>query len=156
MVSHKQHLSFRVQNARYALALDRVREVIDCGQITPVPLMPRFVLGVINVRGCMIPVIDVAARFGQVATASGKRTCLVIVETPLENQLHRIGLLVQAVETVLDVHTDDIEPAPPFGAGIRQDFIEGVFQDGPAAIAILDLQRLIALEDLQSTFTSAR
>ncbi|TLX54421.1 chemotaxis protein CheW [Stutzerimonas nosocomialis] len=151
-VSHTQHLSFRVQDARYALPLDQVREVIDGGAVTPVPLMPAFVLGIVNLRGCMIPVIDLAARFGLAPPPPGKRTCLVIAEAMLDGQPHRIGLRVQAVETVLEVHADDIDPAPPFGTGIRPDFIAGVLQDDTAVTVMLDLPRLVALEDLQSTF----
>lgn len=147
--SHKQHLSFRVQGARYALALDQVREVIDCGPIRPVPLMPAFILGIINVRGCMVPVIDLAARFDLSSTSRSKRSCVVVAEASFEQQPHRVGLLVDAVETVMDVHADDISPAPAFGSAIRQDFIAGVLSDSPAAV-ILDLQGLVALEELQS------
>jgi purine-binding chemotaxis protein CheW len=151
-VSYKPHLSFRVQGARYALALDCVREVIDCGPVTPVPLMPLFVLGVINVRGCMIPVIDLAARFALAPTIPGKRTCLLITDAILDSEPHRIGLLVQAVESVVDVHTDDIQSAPSYGSAIRPDFIAGVVQDGLCTLSILDLRRVVALEDLQSTY----
>lgn len=149
--SHKQHLSFRVQGARYALALDQVREVIDCGPIRPVPLMPTFVLGIINLRGCMVPVIDLAARFGLPLTSRTKRSCVLVAEASFEQQPHRIGLLVDAVETVVDVHADDISPVPAFGSAIRRDFIAGVLNDSPAAV-ILDLRGLVALEELQSPF----
>lgn len=147
-----QHLSFRVRDSRYALALNRVREVIDCSTVTPVPLMPAFVLGIVNVRGCMVPVIDLAARFGMMQTLRGKRTCLVIAEAALGDDLHRIGLLVDAVETVIDAHPDDIEPPPPFGTGIRQDFIAGVLRNAAGNTLIIDLQQVVALNEMQSTF----
>lgn len=153
--SYKPHLSFRVQGARYALALDCVREVIDSGPVTPVPLMPRCVLGVVNLRGCMIPVIDLAARLAQAPTMPGKRTCLLIADAILDSESHRIGLLVQSVESVLDVHTNDIQSAPFTGTSVRADFIAGVVQDGPSTLALLDLQRVVALEELQSTYVCA-
>ncbi|AHL75375.1 chemotaxis protein CheW [Stutzerimonas stutzeri] len=154
-ISYKQHLSFRVQGARYALALDHVRELIDCGPVTPVPLMPSFVLGIVNVRGCMVPVIDLAARLDLPPTQRSKRSCVVVAEALFDQQSHRIGLLVEAVETVLDVHADDISPAPVFGSDIRQDFIAGVLNGNPGDTVILDLQQLVMLGDLQPIFRAA-
>ncbi|MBV7515937.1 chemotaxis protein CheW, partial [Pseudomonas sp. PDM25] len=99
-----QHLSFRVRQARYALPIELVREIIEYGQVTAVPMMPAFIHGVINLRGNVVPVLDLAARFGLDLTEPGKRTCIVIIELELDGngQAQRIGLVVDAVDAVLD------------------------------------------------------
>ena len=150
-INYSQYLVFRVQGARYALRLDQVEEVAECGPVTPVPLMPSFVLGIINVRGCVVPIIDLAARLKLPSRPRGKRASLVIVEALFESHSYRIGLLVDAVETLLDVHTDDIATAPSFGSAIRRDFIIGILQGDSANAIALDLQRLVALDELQPT-----
>ncbi|WP_240348623.1 chemotaxis protein CheW, partial [Pseudomonas viridiflava] len=89
-----QHLSFRVRDARYALPIELVREIIEYGQITTVPMMPSFIHGVINLRGNVVPVLDLAARFGMPLSVANKRTCIVIIELFLDDQEQRIGLVV--------------------------------------------------------------
>lgn len=108
-----QHLSFRVRDARYALPIDLVREIIEYGQVTTVPMMPVFIHGVINLRGNVVPVMDLAARFGQDLSVPNKRTCIVIIELDLDEQHQRIGLVVDAVDAVLDIEPDQVEQAPP-------------------------------------------
>lgn len=144
-----QHLSFRVRNARYALPIDLVREIIEYGQVTTVPMMPVFIHGVINLRGNVVPVMDLAARFGQDLSVPNKRTCIVIIELDLDEQHQRIGLVVDAVDAVLDIEPDQVEQAPPFGAGIRTDFIAGMARDERGFTIILDVRRVLSLEDIR-------
>ena len=122
-----QHLSFRVRQARYALPIELVREIIEYGQITGVPMMPACIHGVINLRGNVVPVLDLAARFGMERTLPGKRTCIVIIE------------LEQAA---------DVEPAPAFGAGIRTEFIAGMARDERGFTIILDVRKVLSLDDI--------
>ncbi|PAU51247.1 chemotaxis protein CheW [Pseudomonas indica] len=144
-----QHLSFRVRQARYALPIELVREIIEYGQITTVPMMPSFIHGVINLRGNVVPVLDLAARFGFELTEPGKRTCIVIIELELDDQQQRIGLVVDAVDAVLDIDSSEVEPAPPFGAGIRTDFIAGMARDERGFTIILDVRRVLSLDDIR-------
>ena len=143
-----QHLSFRVRQARYALPIELVREIIEYGQITSVPMMPPCIHGVINLRGNVVPVLDLAARFGMSLTVPGKRTCIIIIETSQEGAAQRIGLVVDAVDAVLDIEPAEVEPAPPFGAGIRTDFIAGMARDEQGFTIILDVRHVLSLDDL--------
>lgn len=145
-----QHLSFRVRQARYALPIELVREIIEYGKITTVPMMPPFIHGVINLRGNVVPVLDLAARFGFELSVPNKRTCIVIIELNLdEEQQQRIGLVVDAVDAVLDIEAGNVEQAPPFGAGIRTDFIAGMARDERGFTIILDVRRVLSLDDIR-------
>ena len=146
--SSVQHLSFRVRQARYALPIDLVREIIEYGQITTVPMMPSCIHGVINLRGNVVPVLDLAARLGNELTVPGKRTCIVIIELELNELQQRIGLVVDAVDAVLDIDAADVETAPTFGAGIRTDFIAGMARDERGFTIMLDVRRVLSLEDI--------
>lgn len=143
-----QHLSFRVRQARYALPIELVREIIEYGQITSVPMMPGCIHGVINLRGNVVPVLDLAARFGMDRTEPSKRTCIVIIELDLNDAQQRIGLVVDAVDAVLDIHTADVEPAPAFGAGVRTDFIAGMARDDRGFTIILEVRKVLSLDDI--------
>jgi purine-binding chemotaxis protein CheW len=144
-----QHLSFRVREARYALPIELVREIIEYGHVTPVPMMPSFIHGVINLRGNVVPVLDLAARFGMPLSVANKRTCIVIIELTLDDQEQRIGLVVDAVDAVLDIDIASVEPAPPFGAGINTDFIAGMARDERGFTIVLDVRRVLSLDDIR-------
>ncbi|GLK89829.1 chemotaxis protein CheW [Pseudomonas turukhanskensis] len=144
-----QHLSFRVREARYALPIELVREIIEYGHVTTVPMMPSFIHGVINLRGNVVPVLDLAARFGMPLSVANKRTCIVIIELTLDEQEQRIGLVVDAVDAVLDIDLASVEPAPPFGAGINTDFIAGMARDERGFTIVLDVRRVLSLDDIR-------
>ena len=144
-----QHLSFRVRDARYALPIELVREIIEYGQITTVPMMPSFIHGVINLRGNVVPVLDLAARFGMPLSVANKRTCIVIIELFLDDQEQRIGLVVDAVDAVLDIDGTTVEPPPPFGAGINTDFVAGMARDERGFTIVLDVRRVLSLDDIR-------
>jgi len=103
---------------------------------------------VINLRGSVVPVIDLAARFGGRATESSRRTCIVIIELAHEDERHDIGIVVDAVSEVLEVSDADIEPAPSFGAKIRADFIAGMGKIGGKFVIILDIQKVLSVEEI--------
>ncbi|AHF68852.1 MULTISPECIES: chemotaxis protein CheW [Pseudomonas] len=144
-----QHLSFRVRDAAYALPIDLVREIIEYDEVTSVPMMPAFIHGVINLRGNVVPVLDLAARFGFELTTPGKRTCIVIIELTLEDLYQRIGLVVDAVDAVLDIDPQQVVPAPPFGAGIRTDFIAGMARRDQTFTIILNIAQVLSLDDIR-------
>ncbi|AYF48675.1 chemotaxis protein CheW [Pseudomonas fluorescens] len=143
-----QHLSFRVRDADYALPIELVREIIEYAQVTAVPMMPAFIHGVINLRGNVVPVLDLAARFGFELTRAGNRTCIVIIELALSDSTQAIGLVVDAVDAVLDIDPQQVVQPPPFGAGIRTDFIAGMARNEQGFTIILDIAQVLSLDDI--------
>lgn len=143
-----QHLSFQVRQAAYALPIELVREIIEYAHVTAVPMMPAFIHGVINLRGNVVPVLDLAARFGFELTQPDKRTCIVIIELALGEGVQRIGLVVDAVDAVLDIDPAQVVPAPPFGVGIRTDFIAGMARGEEGFTIILAIAQVLSLDDI--------
>ena len=143
-----QHLSFRVREAGYALPIALVREIIEYAEVTRVPMMPAYIHGVINLRGNVVPVLDLAARFGLSLTEPGKRTCIVIVELELEGERQITGVVVDAVSAVLDIPASEIEPAPSFGTRIRGDFIGGMGKVNGKFVILLNVEQVLALDGL--------
>ncbi|HEY0843954.1 MAG TPA: chemotaxis protein CheW, partial [Noviherbaspirillum sp.] len=115
---------------------------------TEVPMMPGCVRGVINLRGAVVPVMDLAARFGKPATAVTKRTCIVIVEVEAGGERQDMGVVVDAVNAVLEIPAADIEPAPAFGARIRTDFIEGMGKIDGKFVILLNVNQVLSTEDI--------
>ncbi|MGL4207670.1 MAG: chemotaxis protein CheW [Aeromonadaceae bacterium] len=144
-----QNLSFHCMNVALALPISRVREIIEYGNLTTVPMMPSYVLGVINLRGNVVPVVDLSARFGAGATKLGKRTCIIILELPRSTESALVGLVVDAVDEVLDVEPGQIEPPPSFGTAIRSDFILGMARREQGFLIILRVDKLLDLDSLQ-------
>lgn len=145
-----QNLSFRSMNVALALPISRVREIIEYGHLTAVPMMPGYVRGVINLRGNVVPVVDLAARFGGAQTVVGKRTCIIILELPKKGDSALVGLVVDAVDEVLDIGPEQIEPPPSFGTAIRSDFIMGMARRELGFLIILKVDRLLDLDELMS------
>ena len=121
-----QYLTFSLSGEMFGVGILNVKEIIEYGNLTEIPMMPNFIRGVINLRGAVVPVIDLSARFGGKTTEVGRRTCIVIVEVPDEDTRHDIGIIVDAVSEVLEIPGSEIEPPPSFGAKIRADFIFGM------------------------------
>lgn len=144
-----QYLTFSVAVDTYALAIEGIKEIIELSQMTVVPMMPTYVRGVINLRGAVVPVIDLAARFGQPPAELGRRSCVVILEINADDGEKQVfGLLVDAVCAVLDIAAEHMEPAPAFGARIRADFIAGMARLDARFVIVLDANRVLALHDL--------
>jgi purine-binding chemotaxis protein CheW len=144
----KQYLRFRLGQDLFAVAIDAVREILQVGAMTALPLMPPMVRGVMNLRGAVVPVIDLAARL-ELATASiGRRSCIVIVEIadPADGQSHTVGVLVDAVYEVFELL--DLEPCPAFGTPIAPDFIAGMARRDGGVLAVLAFERALAQDDL--------
>lgn len=143
-----QYLTFQLAGEMFAIGILNIKEIIEYGQITTVPMMPEFVRGVINLRGRVVPVVDLQARFGRDSTAVGKRTCIVIVEVASDSDRQVIGVVVDAVSEVLSIPGHEIEPAPAFGAKLRQDFIHGMGKIKEKFVIILNLDRVLSVEEL--------
>ena len=143
-----QYLTFALSGEMFAVGILNVKEIIEYGNLTEIPMMPSFIRGVINLRGAVVPVIDLAARFGGKTTEIGRRTCIVIVELQQEEAKHDIGIMVDAVSEVLEIPGTEIEPAPAFGAKIRADFIAGMGKVNSKFVIILDIMRVLSVEEM--------
>jgi len=148
-----QYLTFVLTGEVYALGILNIKEIIDYGHLTEVPMMPSFVRGVINLRGSVVPVVDLAARFGKGSTQIAKRTSIVIVETDGDCDAggrQDIGIIVDAVNEVVNISRQDIEPPPTFGTGIRLDFISGMAKRNGHFIILLNVNRVLSVDEMAS------
>ncbi len=143
-----QYLTFSLGDEVFALDLRSVREIIQHGAMTVVPLMPEFVRGVINLRGAVVPVIDLQSRFGRPKTQPGKKTCVIIFDVGPEGDRVELGLLVDAVSEVLDIAPSQIEPPPTFGTSIAREYIHGLGKVGSEFIVILEPERALNIDDM--------
>ena len=150
----KKHLIFTLNGEVYAIAIDQIREIIGFRSPTIVPMMPSYLRGIINLRGMVVPVLDLAYRFGLAPNPVGKRTCIIILELPLHpdmpEQHYMVGLVVDMVNAVLDFSPSMIELAPSFGVSIRPEFLHGMARIKEKFILLLNLQRVVALDELNA------
>ena len=143
-----QCLTFILGEEVFALDIRSVREIIQYSPMTTVPLMPNFVRGVINLRGAVVPVIDLQARFGRPTAVVGKKTCIVIFDCMRDGERIELGLLVDAVSEVIDIATDAIEPPPNFGASVRRDFIQGMGKVNKRFVIILAPDKAFDVDEM--------
>jgi purine-binding chemotaxis protein CheW len=149
-----QYLTFVLGGEVYALGILNIKEIIHFGDITNVPMMPLFVRGVINLRGSVVPVVDLLARFGRGSTQIAKRTGIVIVETSRVNHDHDeairqdIGIIVDAVNEVVEINATEIEPPPAFGARIRSDFISGMAKKDNRFVIVLNTNQVLSIDEM--------
>jgi len=155
-VASAQYLTFSLIDEVFALDIACVREIIQCGSMTTVPLMPAFVRGVINLRGAVVPVIDLHARFGRPAARLGPKSCIVIFDAMRHNDRTELGLLVDAVSEVIDIGAQDIEPPPTFGASVRRDFIRDMGKVDGRFVIILNPDRAFDVDDMAQLCESAQ
>ena len=143
-----QYLTFLLAQEQFAIGILGIKEIIEYHGLTEVPMMPPCVRGVINLRGAVVPVLDLLARFGRPSSPTTKRTCVVIVEVEGAEERHVVGLLVDAVNEVLDIAPADIEPPPSFGARVRSDFLQGVGKVKGKFVLLLDVDRALSLDEI--------
>lgn len=143
-----QYLAFSLAGEMYAIPLLGVKEIIEYGGVTPIPTMPEFIRGVINLRGRVVPVMDLSSRFGEPRTEIGERTCIVILEQNREGREQDMGVVVDSVNAVVDIAADGIEPPPTFGAKIRVDFIQGMWKYQNRFVIILDLAKILSVDEI--------
>ena len=144
-----QYLTFMLGSEVFAIGILSIKEIIDYGQLTEVPMTPACVRGVINLRGSVVPVMDMAVLFGKTAKAVTKRTCIVIVETQQAGEREDVGVVVDAVNAVLDIPAADVEPPPAFGANINSDFIQGLGKVDGKFVILLNADRVLAFEQMR-------
>ena len=151
-----QYLTFTLGDEVFAMDIRTVREIIQYGPMTTVPLMPGFVRGVINLRGAVVPVIDLQARFGRRAAAVGKKTCIVIFDGVRDGERVELGLLVDAVSEVIEIAPDQIEPPPNFGTAVRRDFIRGMGKVAGRFVIILEPDKALDVDEMAQLCESAQ
>ncbi len=145
-----QFLTFILNSDVYGISILNIKEIIDYGNVTRVPLMPEFIAGVINLRGSVVPVVDLALRFSMQASERTKRSSIVILEIKDEEQKIEIGVTVDVVNDVRDILSSEIEPAPMFGTKIRTDFISGMGKLGDELLVLLDVDNVLSIAELSA------
>jgi purine-binding chemotaxis protein CheW len=143
-----QYLTFRLDEEIFALDIAKVREVLDYTNITKVPRTPEFMRGVINLRGSVVPVVDMRLKFGMTKTEQTVNTCIIIVEISIDGDTTVLGALSDSVQEVLDLGPDQIEPAPRIGTRLKTEFIRGMGKRDDHFVIILDIDRVFSADEL--------
>lgn len=150
-----KYLTFALANEEYGLEILKVREIIGYMDITTVPQMPDYIKGVINLRGQVIPVIDLRAKFGMKKAEVTEQTCIIVVETSQGNRNYSTGIVVDRVQEVLDIPGDNIEETPQFDSSVNTDFILGMGKIGDSVKILLNIDRVLANVNINSVNYSA-
>ena len=148
--TEQQYLTFGIRDEYFGISIDTVKEILEYSNVTSIPLMPDFVKGVLNLRGEVVPVIDLSLRLGKGATEVQDRTCIVVLEIPFEDELVTLGAVVDSVTEVIEIDTSTIEPAPTFGARIKAQFIHGVANVDGQFVILLRGEKALSVEELAS------
>jgi purine-binding chemotaxis protein CheW len=151
-----QYLTYKLADEVFAFDITKVREVLDFTTITRVPKMPDFLRGVINLRGSVVPVVDLRLKFGMPKTDQTVDTCVIITEVNVDGEQTTIGALADSVQEVMDLDPDSIEPAPKIGTGLKTEFIKGMGKHNDGFIIILDIDKLLSSEELSAVQSGDR
>jgi purine-binding chemotaxis protein CheW len=147
----QQFLTFVLTDEVYGVGILRIREIIEYSNLTVVPLMPDFISGVINLRGNVVPVVNLARRFGHQPKAIGKRTSIVIIDIKdTDGESVEVGMVVDIVNEVIELADSDIAAAPTFGAKIRTDFIQGMGKIDDKLMILLDVNHVLSINELST------
>ena len=148
--SPAQYLTFLLGGEMFAVGILNIKEIIEYGSVTEIPMVPPFIRGVINLRGAVVPVIDLASRFGGKRSEISRRTCIVIIELAENDERQDIGVVVDAVSEVLEIPATEIEPPPSFGARIRADFIKGMGKVNGKFVILLEVDKVLSVDEIAS------
>lgn len=156
----RQYLTFLLGGEVFAVDILNICEIIEFGSPTTVPLMPDFICGVINLRGAVVPVVDLASRVGRPPSETTRRTCIVILEVHTTTHsvgagTQTLGMVVDMVNEVLDIAPADVEPPPAFGTHIRGDFIAGMGKVDGGFVIILNTNRVLSVDEMARLDDSA-
>ena len=144
----RQYLSFKLDEEEFALDISKVREVLDFTKITKVPQTPDFMKGVINLRGAVVPVVDLNRKFGIKDTEKTVNTRIIIGEVSIEGDETVLGVLADSVHEVMELEPESIEPAPKIGAKLNTDFIKGMGKRDDEFVMILDIDKVFSAGEL--------
>jgi purine-binding chemotaxis protein CheW len=143
-----QFLSFVLEDEVFAIDISRVREVLDFTTVTKVPRTPDYMRGIINLRGSVVPVVDLRIKFGMTSTERTVNTCVIIIEVSLDGEKAIFGALADGVQEVFDLDPDHIEPAPKIGTGFETTFIKGMGKRNDGFLMILDIDKVFSADEL--------
>jgi purine-binding chemotaxis protein CheW len=144
----EQYLTFVIAGEEYALSLLKVKEIIEYDTVTAVPKTPEWVRGVINLRGNVVPVIDLAVKLRLPASVAGKLTCIVITEVDCEGEATIMGVMADSVSQVIDLNPNEIEESPAFGTRVKVDYLLGMARSGKKFCLILDTEKVLSIDEL--------
>lgn len=144
--SVQKYLTFLLNEKMFAVSIMKVKEILEYGTVTPIPKMPDFISGAINLRGKIVPVVDLNQCLNGGKSEIGKRTCIVIVELNYADKSARVGITVDAVSKVLDLKKSDIQEAPSLGESLNTDYIEGMGSLGEQFVIVLNIEKIISIE----------
>jgi purine-binding chemotaxis protein CheW len=144
----QQHLTFMIGGEEYAVSLLKVKEIIEFDTVTEVPKTPEWIRGVINLRGSVVPVVDLAVKFRQAPSIAGKLTCIVITEVECEGAATVMGIMADSVRQVIDLKPQDVEPPPTFGTRVKVDYLLGMARSGKKFCLILDTEKVLSTDEL--------
>jgi purine-binding chemotaxis protein CheW len=142
------YLTFWIGDEEYAINVLQVREIIEYGDVTRVPSTAPWIRGVVNLRGSVLPAIDLAVKFGLPPSPVTRRTCIVVTEVAATPRATVLGVIADSVSQVIDLGPDDIEPPPPFGTPVRVEFLLGLGRSGDKFILVLDTDRVLSADEL--------
>jgi len=143
-----QYLTFKLGDEIFALDITQVREVLDFTSVTRVPRTPEFMRGVINLRGSVVPVVDLRLKFGMTRTESSVNTCIIITEVTVDGDRTVLGALADSVQEVIDLVSGEVSPAPRIGTRINTEFIRGMGKRDDRFIILLDIDRVFSTDEL--------
>ena len=153
IIDTSQYLTFMLDEEIYAIDIQQVREVLDYTDITRVPRMPDFMRGVINLRGSVVPVVDMRLKFDLSLTEKTQDTCIIIIEINIDGETCLLGALADSVSEVLVLEPEQIEPAPKFGMRLKTEFIRGMGKKNDQFIIILDIDKVFSADELVTLTT---
>lgn len=147
-IETNQYLTFKLEDEVFGLAIGKVREVLDFTTITKVPRTPEYMRGVINLRGSVVPVVDLHLKFGLAQTEKTVNTCIIIVEIQMEGEITVLGALADSVQEVVELEPEQIEPAPKIGTKLNTEFIKGMGKREEEFIILLDIDKVFSSDEL--------
>lgn len=153
--NQQQYLTFFLADEQYAVGVLNVKEIIEYGVVTRVPTTPAYIRGVINLRGSVVPVVDLSVKFGLQECPVSRRTCIIIMETTLGGERATMGVVADSVSQVIQFAPQDIEPAPAFGSRVRIEYLQGMAKMGSKFVLILNMDAVFASDEVAAPVTAA-
>ena len=148
MQNMTQYLTYKLEDEVFAFDISKVREVLDFTTMTKVPKTPDFMRGVINLRGSVVPVVDLKLKFGMNWTEKTVNTCIIITEVTVDGEITVLGVLADSVQEVIDLESDHIEPAPTIGTQLNTEFIKGMGKQNDRFVIILDIDKVFSTGEI--------
>jgi len=144
----QQYLTFMIGGEEYAISLLKVKEIIEYDTVTQIPKTPEWIRGVINLRGSVVPVIDLAVKFRLAPSVAGKMTCIVITEVQSGDEAAVMGIMADSVRQVIDLRPQDVEEPPTFGTRVKVDYLLGMARSGKKFCLLLDTEKVLSTDEL--------